>query len=131
MNILVVDDNKSVRDSLFNVLTQIGYDVECAVNGLDALEKVKSSSHQLCIVDHLMPLMNGVQLTKNLKQNEQYKNIPIIFMTTQGSDAVKLLPECQLFYAVINKPLEQDQLLTLISQLRPVKLSDEMIAVNE
>jgi len=130
MNILVVDDNKLVRDSLFNELTQVGYNVECAVNGLDALEKVKSNSYHLCIVDHLMPLMNGVQLTKNLKQNEQYKAIPIIFMTTQGSDAVKLLPECQLFSSVINKPIEHDQLLTLIAQLIPVKLSNDAFAVH-
>ena len=55
MNILVVDDKKLVRESLFNTLTELGHHVECAVNGLDALEKVKSNNDQLCVIDHLMP----------------------------------------------------------------------------
>jgi two-component system chemotaxis response regulator CheY len=131
MNILVVDDKKLVRDSLFNLLTSCGYEVDCALNGLDALEKVKSGHYQLYIIDHLMPLMNGIQLTKNLKQDEHYKNIPILFMTTQGTEAVKVLPEFQFFSAVINKPINNDKLLDLITQLSNEALPHAKLAAND
>ena len=130
MNILVVDDKKLVREDLFTTLTKLGHHVECAVNGLDALEKIKNNIYQLSIVDHLMPLMSGVQLAKNLQLNEQYKKIPIIFMTTQGVETVSLLPENKYFSAVIDKPVDKFHLLSLISQfcISPV---NEVIAVNE
>jgi len=131
MNILVVDDKKLVRESLLNTLTPLGHHVECAVNGLDALEKIKNNDYHLCIVDHLMPLMNGAQLTKNLQQNELYKNIPILFMTTQDIKAVKLLAEYRFFSAVMSKPIDKPELLMLISQLTATDLSNTVIAINE
>ena len=108
----------------------LGYNVETAVNGLDALEKIKSNNYQLIIVDHLMPLMNGVQLTKNLKYTEQYKNIPILFMTTQGAETVKLMPEYKLFFSVIDKPINKVQLLNLISKLNENIFCNQTAIIN-
>ena len=91
MHVLVVDDSKVIQDSLCKLLVSLGYSVETACNGLDALEKAQSNSHDLYIVDHLMPLMNGVQLSKNLSNNTYCQNTPILFISTQDLKHVKQL----------------------------------------
>jgi len=131
MNILVVDDNKSVRDNLFTLLTGLGYFVDCAVNGLDALAKIKNNHFHFCVVDHLMPLMNGVQLTKNLKDDNQYKNIPVLLMTTEGCDSLKFLPDYSSFYAVLNKPINTIELLRLTAQVNSHISPSVVVAFNE
>lgn len=117
MRILLVDDKQAVQDSLVSLLSQLGYEVETATNGLDAFEKAQNANFDLYIIDHLMPLMNGVQLTKNLKQTPQCKVIPILFMTTQGLDTVSKLEEFSQFSDVICKPVDSDNLIEKLVKL--------------
>lgn len=123
MRILVVDDKKSVRESISLFLEARGYNVDTAVNGLDGFEKAQQGNYQLLIIDHLMPLMNGVLLSKNIKQTEQYANTPILFITTQPTAALKDLPEFSLFEQVLTKPLNENELATTVSLL----LSDNIV----
>jgi CheY-like chemotaxis protein len=115
MKILVVDDNQAVLDSLSAMLTIHGYCVETACNGLDASEKSQGESYDLLIIDHLMPIMNGIQLVKNLRQIDQYSLTPIIFMTTQGQNAVQSEYKSGLFNALVDKPIAKENLLRLIA----------------
>ncbi|SEK38167.1 two-component system, chemotaxis family, response regulator CheY [Colwellia chukchiensis] len=117
MNILVVDDKAIVIDKLSGLLSASGYAVASAINGLDASEKLQQADYDLLIVDHLMPIMDGIQLVKNLRQNEKYNHTPIIFMTTQGQDSVKQLCNIDMFTAVIDKPIDEQKLLDLVTSL--------------
>ena len=127
MNILVVDDNKSVRDTLLSLLTDQGHDVDVAINGLDALGKAQNNHYQLFVIDHLMPLMNGLQLSKNLKNRAEMNDIKIIFMTTQGIHTLRTLPEFSLFDDVIDKPITQNRLIDAITALSGLTaLTDEL-----
>ncbi len=114
MKILVVDDNQAVLDSLSAMLTAHGYYVDTACNGLDASEKSQSENYDLLIIDHLMPIMNGIQLVKNLRQIVQYSLTPVIFMTTQGQSAVQSEYQSGLFNALVDKPIAEENLLNLI-----------------
>jgi two-component system, chemotaxis family, chemotaxis protein CheY len=116
MNILVVDDNKTVQEKLVAMIASQGHCVDYAVNGLDALGKTKTIQHDLYIIDHLMPLMNGIQLVKNLKINPQLSSTPIIFMTTQGIATLKNLTEFSLFDATIEKPIVESELTDLVAR---------------
>jgi CheY-like chemotaxis protein len=115
MNILVVDDNKTVQENLITIITAQGYCVGSAVNGLDALGKIQATNYDVYVIDHLMPLMNGIKLVKNLKANPSTSEIPIIFMTTQGISAIKNTSEFPLFNAVIEKPINENELINLLS----------------
>ena len=117
MNILVVDDKQSVRNSVSQLLVSLGYTVTTAVNGLDGFEKAQQTSFCLYIIDHLMPLMDGVILSKNLKQNPLCVNTPILFMTTQNKTSVEELPEFSLFNDVISKPLNEVDLGMAVKRL--------------
>jgi len=117
MKILVVDDKKSVREYASKLLTQSGYTVTTAVNGLDGFEKAQKEEFNLYIVDHLMPLMNGVTLTKNLKQSPSCTETPILFMTTQSTDSVEGLPEYKFFNDIITKPLNEDKFISMVKRI--------------
>lgn len=117
MNILVIDDKKSVRDTISRFLVALGHSVHTAVNGLDGYEKAQQSPYNLYIIDHLMPLMNGVVLSKNLKKNSLCSKTPILFITTQGIDSVKTLPEFTLFSSVISKPLNETTFISVVESL--------------
>lgn len=130
MNILVVDDKKTVQDLLTELLISQGHNVDKAINGLDALGKAQQGNYQLFIIDHLMPLMNGLQLTKNLKNIPELADTKIIFMTTQGSHTLKALPEFSLFDRVIDKPINKELLLSFITEFSDSSFESEGLQVN-
>ena len=117
MNVLVIDDKKSVRDTISNLLVSLGHSVNTAVNGLDGFEKAQEAPYHLYIIDHLMPLMNGVVLSKNLKQKPFCAKTPILFMTTQEIDSVKRLPEFTLFNSIISKPVNKTTFISAVESL--------------
>jgi len=117
MHILVVDDKKSVRESISQFLTPLGYTVSTAVNGLDGFEKAQQTPFHLYIIDHLMPLMNGVTLSKNLKQTPFCAQTPILFMTTKGKESVENLPEFTLFNDILTKPLNEAEFMSTVKRL--------------
>lgn len=131
MNILVVDDNKAVQEKLAALIISQGHNVDLAINGLDALGKAQQGTYHLFVIDHLMPLMNGVQLTKNLKANQLSSLVPVIFMTTQGVQTLKHLAEFSLFDKVIDKPINEEYFLTILSELADSYFESETLKVNE
>jgi len=117
MHILVTDDKSLIREKLTALLERHGHVVQTAFNGLDALEKAQKETYDVFIIDHLMPIMNGLQLSKNLKKLEDTSSIPIVFMTTQNINQVENLTEAQLFKCVMAKPLNEASLLSALRQL--------------
>ena len=117
MKVLIVDDNKLILNNLAQLIAAQGYVVETACNGLAASEKLESEQYQLVIIDHLMPIMDGIQLSKHLRQHQHYTNTPIIFMTSQGQAAVHKVCNTALFTAIIEKPIDDENLVNLINAL--------------
>ena len=126
MNILVIDDKKSVRDVISKCLVSLGHSVNTAVNGLDGFEKAQKMPYHLYIIDHLMPLMNGVVLSKNLKQKSFCAKTPILFMTTQEIDSIKRLPEFTLFSSIISKPLNETTFISVVESLTNTMNDDHL-----
>lgn len=89
-SILIVDDSESIREVVSFTLENEGYDVMAGVDGKDALKLLDGKSVDLIITDLHMPEMDGIELIKNVRQMEQYKRIPILFLTTESQAAKKL-----------------------------------------
>jgi len=87
-NVLIVDDSNSMRAVIKKIISISGFKMDnCyeAGNGVEALEVLSKSWVDIILSDINMPEMNGLELLNRLKQDELYKDIPFIVITTEGS----------------------------------------------
>lgn len=86
--ILVVDDSITIRNLIKFALNKDGFSVTVARDGLEALEKIKEKPYPDCVVlDIEMPKMNGYEVCRILKQNPDYKDIPVIMLTAKDESS--------------------------------------------
>lgn len=116
-NILTVDDSPSIRQMIKVALAPAGHNVIEAADGAQGLEKAKSSRPDLVITDLNMPVMNGMELIRALRALPALLGLPIVFLTTESSEAVKLEAKKAGATGWITKPFKQDQLLAVVSKL--------------
>jgi two-component system, chemotaxis family, chemotaxis protein CheY len=88
-SILVVDDSATVRKFVSVSLTMQGFKVVTANDGMDALEKLPGQQFDLIITDLNMPNMDGFELIKSLRQNNEYSGIPIIILSSLADEPSK------------------------------------------
>jgi len=79
--VLIVDDDRNAVKYLSVVLSEHGYDPIAAYDGSEGLQKVKQARPDLIILDVMMPKKSGFALFKQLKKDEQYKDIPVVMIT--------------------------------------------------
>ncbi|MGB1289222.1 MAG: response regulator, partial [Aggregatilineales bacterium] len=79
--ILVVDDNEMNRDMLSRRLARMGYTVDVAENGQQALDKVRTETFDLVLLDIMMPDVSGYEVLEQLKAEDAYQDLPIIMIS--------------------------------------------------
>ena len=85
MKALVVDDASVARKMVGRMMTELGFEVIAAEHGQDALEKLETSSPPDAVVtDWNMPVMDGVELAKALRSTEEYRNIPVLMISSEA-----------------------------------------------
>ncbi len=129
--ILVVDDEDIIRESLSFILKKEGFLVEEAVNGKEALDKIKENSFDLVISDLEMPVMKGTELLEEIKKLDIKTSVVIVTAFGSLDTAIKALRNGASDY--ILKPVEFDELLIKIRRLFDTKniLLENRILRNE
>lgn len=84
--VLVVEDSITTRTLLKNILEAVGYDVNTATDGQDALSKLKTNKYDIVISDVEMPKVNGFELTDSIRKNNRTKELPVILITALASE---------------------------------------------
>jgi len=84
--ILVVDDSLSTREIEKSILELDGYNVELAVDGIDALEKMRNQYFHLILTDIKMPRMDGLTLIENVRRQEKFSDTPIVIVSSEIND---------------------------------------------
>lgn len=116
MNILVVDDDKEIVDSIGLFLIGEGYQVLKAYNGLEALEVLFENEVHLMILDIMMPKLDGLKTLMKLRES---KNIPVLLLSAKSEDADKILGLSIGADDYITKPFNPSELLARVkSHLR-------------
>ncbi|MEJ2033123.1 MAG: response regulator [Deltaproteobacteria bacterium] len=115
--ILTVDDSASMRQMLSFTLKSAGYEVIEAVDGEVALTKLKGKEVCMVITDLNMPKMNGIELTRAIRNDINHKSVPIILLTTESGEDLK--QEARLAGATgwIVKPFKPEQLLGVVKKV--------------
>lgn len=86
-HILIVDDSKTVRNLVAFIMKKEGFKVTMAEDGLDGLEKLYSAEHiDLIISDINMPRMDGLTFIKTVREQDAYRDLPIIVLSTEGRE---------------------------------------------
>ncbi|HEX4802185.1 MAG TPA: response regulator [Myxococcaceae bacterium] len=107
--ILVVEDDDDIRDSLKELLEEEGYQVDTAANGEQALNRLRGEAPQLILLDLMMPVMDGWEFQRQLRNSPSLSGVPIIVIS-----ASKFSREPLNAAAFIPKPLDAGVLLETI-----------------
>ncbi|MCR5266382.1 MAG: response regulator [Cyanobacteria bacterium RUI128] len=106
--VLIVDDEQDIVESLKFVLETEGYECFTAFNGEDGLKSAKELMPDLILLDIMMPKINGYKISRLLKFDSKYKDIPIIMLTARSQEEDKLIGEETGANEYITKPFELD-----------------------
>jgi two-component system chemotaxis response regulator CheY len=116
--VLIVDDSRTVRQQLGIVLTEAGYEVVEASDGLDGAEKIAASTDlAMVICDVNMPRMNGIEMLTFLKQDPRHANLLVLMLTTEGQPALIARAKAAGARGWIVKPFKPDLLLGTVRKL--------------
>lgn len=127
--ILVVDDEIGMRQLLEKLLEDNGYEVTSAVDGVDALDKIKENRPAFALIDFKMPRMNGLRLLEKIKKS--YPEVVVVMMTAYGTveNAVSAMKLGAFDY--INKPFENEEIMLVINKaLEKKRLEEENIVLR-
>jgi len=130
--ILIVDDKPANLDVLFVFLKSAGFKTLVATSGKMALQQLENIKPDLILLDVMMPVIDGFETCKRIKQNNNTKNIPVFFMTalTDISDKIKGFEVGAVDY--ITKPIQQEELLARITkELTIQKQNKQLIELNK
>ena len=114
--ILVIDDSPTVRQQVGLALSQAGYQVVEAVDGLDAIGKVDASVAML-ICDVNMPRMNGLEMLEKLRADARWKALPVVMLTTEGQPALIERAKKAGAKGWIIKPFKAELLVAAVQRL--------------
>ncbi len=114
--ILVVEDSQTVRRVVTITLTQNGYRVIEARDGLEAMSRLVETRPDLVLLDIILPKMDGYKVLSIMKSNEDYKDIPIVMLTGKDSFYDKAKGELSGAAAYLTKPFNQEELLETIER---------------
>lgn len=116
-SIMTVDDSPSVRQMVKFTLSNAGYDVLEAEDGMDALNKLSVKSADMVITDMNMPNMDGIELIKQLRSKPEFKFAPIIMLTTESQDEKKQQGRAAGATGWIVKPFKPEQLIAVVKKV--------------
>ncbi len=122
--VLIVDDDRMGLTMLTSMVEELGYTVETAVNGAEAYTLLREDAGRadLVITDRMMPVMDGLALTRRLKRDPETSDIPIVMLTgaTEASDVAAGL-EAGAFYYLVKPAAEQLVISVLQSAMQEVR----------
>ena len=88
MSALVVDDEKLIVKGLKFSLEQEGYEVDCAYDGQEAIDKAKETEYDIILLDLMLPIYNGYEVCQHIRE---FSDMPIVMLTAKGEDMDKIL----------------------------------------
>jgi CheY-like chemotaxis protein len=137
--VLVVDDEPDVRNFLAACIEDAGFSVETAVDGVDALEKLKASPPDLMTLYLHMPRQSGIRVMRTMRQNDEWSKIPVIVITAHARDEFGRddLKEFKAFASglrpryTMEKPITPEGLVKAVCEILDVSVEVKKVEPSE
>ena len=114
LRVMIIDDSRTIRRTAETLLTREGCDVVTATDGFEALSKIADHSPQIIFVDIMMPRLDGYQTCALIKNNQTYKNVPVIMLSSKDGLFDKARGRIVGSEQYLTKPFTRDELLGAI-----------------
>ncbi len=119
LNILAVDDSEAMLRFYKAVSSELGFQVHTAINGKQGIEKLETGINvDIVVTDMNMPVMDGVEFTRRLREHMLFNKLPVLLATTESDDSQINIARNAGVTDFINKPFTPDELLAKILGLR-------------
>jgi len=115
--VLVVDDSPTELFQFRDWLEAMGHEVITAENGRDGVAMAAVEQPDVILMDIVMPDMNGFQATRLISRNAETSHIPVIIVSSKDQQTDKVWGERQGAYAYVTKPVEQQELLSIMESV--------------
>jgi DNA-binding NarL/FixJ family response regulator len=130
-HILLVDDEPGLREAVQAYLEDSGFTVEAAANAVEGWEKLQRSTPNLVITDVMMPQVDGHQFLKQLRADDRFKALPVVFLTARGMTSDRILGYQSGCDAYLSKPFDPDELVAMVSNLLDRRVAATVAAEGE
>ncbi|MDI3547853.1 MAG: two-component system, OmpR family, alkaline phosphatase synthesis response regulator PhoP [Halanaerobiales bacterium] len=129
--ILVIDDEENIRELIKFNLENSGFEVELAADGREGLDKLDRTI-DLVVLDLMLPVIDGLSVCRQIRGDEQFKNLPIIMLTAKGEEVDRILGLEMGADDYLTKPFSPRELIARIKAvLRRVDLSGKEEELKE
>ena len=115
--VLAIDDSRTIREMLRSTLTQGGFDVYVAEDGVDGMEKLPEVMPDVVITDINMPRMDGFGVIENIRAQVAYAGLPILVLTTESAQDLKERARKSGATGWIVKPFDDTRLIGTIRRV--------------
>lgn len=114
--ILIVDDEAHILELVKVCLEDSGFDVIEAYDGIEALDKAKTEKPDIILLDIMIPKLDGYEVCRKIKQDEETKSIPVVMLTAKGQEVDKVKGFQSGADSYMTKPFSPLRLLTEIDE---------------
>lgn len=115
IKVLLVDDDRNLGELLASLLESRGYDADLAITGESGFEMFNKNTYDFCVLDVVMPGMDGFELAKEIRQID--KNVPILFLSAKSLKKDKLTAFSLGADDYVTKPFTMDELIARIEAI--------------
>jgi twitching motility two-component system response regulator PilG len=116
LNVMVIDDSKTIRRTAETLLKKAGCEVITAVDGFEALGKIADYRPDIIFVDIMMPRLDGYQTCALIKNNQSFRNTPVIMLSSKDGLFDKARGRIVGSEQYLTKPFTKDELLGAITK---------------
>ncbi|NET01748.1 MAG: response regulator transcription factor [Sphaerospermopsis sp. SIO1G2] len=115
--LLLVDDEPGLREAVKEYLQESGFSVQVASNASEAWELMQQNTPDLVISDIMMPQVDGYQFLKQLRDDQRFQALPVIFLTAKGMTGDRIQGYQAGVDAYLPKPFDPDELIAIVENL--------------
>lgn len=114
--VMIIDDSSTICKSAEIFLSGAGFQVITAANGYDALSKITEENPDMIFIDVLMPKLDGLQTCQIIKKNEEFKDTPIVFLSSKDGEFDKARGMLVGADGYLTKPFKKEEIIQAVKK---------------